>query len=285
MTIRPVTSEGYDPEQTGLVKEVCLHLATILGELMDEVVIVGGLVPSLLIDQNALHPEVDAHVGTLDLDLGLSLALSSEKQTRAVAQSLLNAGFEADLRQENRARQMWKSKENNSLTVDLLIPHTWGDTDAREVRDLKDLSAFVTPGLQLAFEDQELVALKGKTILGKPASATLRVCGPGAFVVLKAQAMRRRADNKDAYDLYYMFRNYGSGFEDVAKRYVPLMGDPIAIEALQYIREDFASWNAIGAERVAIFLSHGIEDDVRGEAYVLAKNFLSAVERLKESDQ
>lgn len=45
---------------------------------MDDLVIVGGLVPSLTIDQQARPPETDLHVGTMDLDVGLQLALLDE---------------------------------------------------------------------------------------------------------------------------------------------------------------------------------------------------------------
>jgi hypothetical protein len=38
-------------------------------------VVVGGLVPSLLIDQQHLPQNVTAYVGTMDLDLGLAFAI------------------------------------------------------------------------------------------------------------------------------------------------------------------------------------------------------------------
>ncbi len=44
------------------------------------------------------------------------------------------------------------------------------------------------------------------------------MCGPGAYVVLKSLAFRSRGENKDAHDLYYLVRNYGTGIEDVASR-------------------------------------------------------------------
>jgi len=37
--------------------------------------------------------------------------------------------------------------------------------------------------------------------------------GPGAFVVLKALAFKGRGENKDAYDLYHLVRNFGEGVE------------------------------------------------------------------------
>jgi hypothetical protein len=48
---KPTTAAGYPPARVARVKAACLYLATKLGDLMSELVVVGGLVPSLLIDQ------------------------------------------------------------------------------------------------------------------------------------------------------------------------------------------------------------------------------------------
>ncbi|MEO6599736.1 MAG: hypothetical protein ABIQ16_07680 [Polyangiaceae bacterium] len=45
------------------MRSTCLTLATKLGNLMNDLVIVGGLVPSLIVDPTE---DVPAHVGTLD---------------------------------------------------------------------------------------------------------------------------------------------------------------------------------------------------------------------------
>jgi hypothetical protein len=70
MPEKPTTASGYPPGQVARVKSTCLYLAKKLGDLMDELVVVGGLVPSLLIDQEKLPENVTPHVGTLDLELG-----------------------------------------------------------------------------------------------------------------------------------------------------------------------------------------------------------------------
>jgi hypothetical protein len=57
------------------VRAACLYVATKLGELIDETVIIGGLAPSLLIDQPRIQSAEDRHVGTMDLDGGLALAI------------------------------------------------------------------------------------------------------------------------------------------------------------------------------------------------------------------
>jgi len=42
---KPTTSAGYAPNQVARVKSTCLYLGTKLGDLMDELVVVCGLVP------------------------------------------------------------------------------------------------------------------------------------------------------------------------------------------------------------------------------------------------
>ena len=75
MTDKPTTAAGYEGGQTELVRATCLYAATRFGDIMDELVVVGGLVPSLLVKQEALLHRVDSHVGTMDLDMGLTVAL------------------------------------------------------------------------------------------------------------------------------------------------------------------------------------------------------------------
>jgi len=102
MPEKPTTAAGYAPDQVARVKSTCLYLATKLGDLMDELVVVGGLVPSLLIDQAHLPENVTAHVGTLDLDLGLAFALVGEQRYQGVVERLRAAGFEMDKNEEGQ---------------------------------------------------------------------------------------------------------------------------------------------------------------------------------------
>jgi hypothetical protein len=96
MPEKPTTADGYPRGQVARVKATCLYLATKLGDLMPELVVVGGLVPSLLIDQQNLPENVTPHVGTLDLDLGLAFALGGEQRYQEVAERLRNAQFSPD---------------------------------------------------------------------------------------------------------------------------------------------------------------------------------------------
>ena len=105
MTKKPITAEGYDSQMAVEARRMCLYVATILGDLIDEVVVVGGLVPYLIIDQAEAQ---ERHVGTRDLDLGLSLALLDDERYREVSDRLRDRGFEPGKTDDGRVtRQTW----------------------------------------------------------------------------------------------------------------------------------------------------------------------------------
>jgi hypothetical protein len=81
MPEKPSRAAEYSKEQVQLVTATCLYVATILGDHMEQAVIVGGLVPSLLIDQKNLPDGADSHAGTMDLDMGLTLAKAISADT------------------------------------------------------------------------------------------------------------------------------------------------------------------------------------------------------------
>ena len=125
MAEKPAFAAGYRKQQVELVRKTCLYVATKLGDLLDELVVVGGLVPSLLIPEKSLPPNEDIHVGTMDLDLGLSLALLDAHRYEELTLRLRRAGFEPDVNDAgNPTFQRWKIESSPDLkvTVDFVIP-------------------------------------------------------------------------------------------------------------------------------------------------------------------
>jgi hypothetical protein len=282
MSEKPTTAAGYPPEQVARVKATCLYLATKLGDLMLELVVVGGLVPSLLIDQENLPENIPPHVGTMDLDLGLAFALIGEARYQEVAERLRQAKFTPDKNDEGKlTRQRWRISEP-PVTVDFLIePEKSTEAQAGKLFDLtKDWAAIIAPGLHLAFQNNKTVTLAGKTIAGESVGKgrEIRVCGAGAFVVLKALAFHIRGENKDAYDLFYLLRNYGKGVADVAAELRPLLSDQSAQRAMEYLRNDFQESKSTGPMRAAEFL-FGREDEVtQADAVGFVRQLLARIQ-------
>lgn len=267
MTDKPKRAWEYNSEQAEFVRSTCIYVATKLGDMMDELVVVGGLVPSLLIDHGLLPEGTSAHVGTMDLDVGLKLALLDEGRYRTLTQRLRDAGFSHDQTEEGQpTRQRWRVTGRGSVTVDFLIAPSLATDRGGMLRNIeKDFAAIIAPGLRLAFMDRCRVRMSGTTLFGEKASREVWVCGPGAFVVLKALAFLGRGENKDAYDLYYLIRNFGKGVEDVAVSLRQFLNDADTQRALQVLRSDFMVHEALGPRRVAEFLRGGPDDEIQAD--------------------
>ena len=286
MQSKPKIITGYESEQVELVLMTCRYVSTILGDFMDEIVIVGGLVPSLIIDQSNLPEGVEPHAGTMDLDIGLSLAVYDDQLYQNITERLRGAGFSPDTNEKgNPTNQRWQiNNQAGKVTIDFLIPATEEDIGKiRRFKNLeKDFAALLADGLMLAFTDFVEVILNGPTIKGEMVeNRKIRVCGPGAFVVLKAIAFENRGENKDAYDLFYMIRNYGAGPDEVAERFLSLGSNEHCDRAVAIVKENFLKIGHVGASRAAEFLlgEDADDEDLQAEVVGFVGRFVDKVSR------
>jgi len=287
MPNKPQHASEYRSEYVKAVRATCLYVATKLGDLMDEIVVIGGLIPSLLIHPEELPAGTPEHVGTMDLDVGLALALLGEGRYRSLTGRLRDAGFTQDLSEDGRpTRQRWRILGTESVTVDFLIPPSSDADQGGTLRDIEaDFAAIIAPGLTLAFQDRDRIRLKGRTIRGERAARDVWVCGPGALVVLKALAFEMRGENKDAYDLFYMIRNYGKSVEDVAVRLRPLLIDGQAQQALTILRRDFLDIDGVGPRRVADFLVRAPNEAIQAEVVGFVSRLLELCAETNQGSQ
>ncbi len=252
-------------------------MATKLGDLLDEIVVVGGLVPYFLVDQQNLPSGLEPHAGTMDLDMGLALAILNEERYRDLGARLRDAGFAPDVNDRgNRTFQRWITGAAQPVTVDFLIPPINATGKDNLIRHIEpDLAAITTPGLELAFEDRRWKELSGPTPSGASATRTIPVCGPGAFTVLKALAFGNRTENKDAYDLFYVWS--GIGVADVAKTLASLLPNTKIDNALSIIERDFANHDGPGPVGAARFIARGLDDEIQADVVGQAQALLRAI--------
>ena len=279
MADKPNRASEYKSEQVELVRATCLYVATKLGDMMEDLLIVGGLVPSLIIDQEPLGESLDRHVGTMDLDVGLQLALLNEGRYRELSGRLRDAGFKMDTNDAGKpTRQRWAIANAGTVTLDFLIQPSRESDKPGRLRDLEaDFAAIIAPGLRCAFRDRKRVTLQGSTLFGEKATREVWVCDAGAYVVLKALAFDSRGENKDAYDLFYVVRNYGGDVDDVAAKLRPLLDDSEAQRALEILRRDFSEPEAVGPMRVAAFVTGGRDDALQADVVGFVARLLNKV--------
>lgn len=286
MSSKPSRFSGYLLSFKESVRSTCLYLATKLGDLDDDLVVIGGLVPSLLIPEQNLPAGVAHHVGTMDLDLGLGLGILDEERYIALVDQLVQAGFEPKRNEKNNVQpQAWSTGGDLKVIVDFLIQPPNAEAVPGKLFHLEGgkLAAFIIPGLDLAFRDRERITLDGFTIHQEKAVRGVWVCGPGAFVVLKALAFRKRGTNKDAYDLFYLVQNYGTGVGDVADRLRALQDSEHCREALAIIKEEFLDLDGLGPRRTAEFLTGGRDVNIQTDVVGVMSELLRLVGYSKPS--
>lgn len=254
---KPRHRSGYGAEEFEQVKSACLTVAVTLGAYLDDVCVVGGLVPALLIDtRRDADAEDDPHPGTNDLDVGLALAVLDDERYAEISARLRAEGFRPDTNDAgNETVQRWRLGDLK-VTVDFLMPPAPDQDDRVRVQNLEgDFGALITPGLQLAFDERVNVELDGHTLHGESVRRTIPVCGPAAFVVLKALAFADRGEPKDAYDLVYVVRHTPGRGHAIAERLSGHAAEhrPIVVKALALLARDFDTPDDLGPTRAARF--------------------------------
>lgn len=255
---KPRHHAGYTPEELLQVRSACLTVAVTLGAHLDHLCIVGGLAPSLLIDER-LGPDPTSgvgHPGTNDLDVAMKLVVLRDRAYAEISTRLRQEGFGPGTNQHgNPTPQRW-SLDAKNVVVDFLLPPVDGGPAAGAVQALEpDFGALVIPGTELVADERELVSLTGHTLTGERVSRTVPVCGPGAFAVLKALAFSERGEPKDAFDLVYVIRRWPSGVDDIASRLVRHAdGHGVLVRgALARLAADFHDPDHLGPRRAAEF--------------------------------
>ena len=279
MESKPSQASGYSPAAVQLVHAASLYIATKLGDLRDDLVIVGRLVPSLLIPQTELAAGRASHIGTMDVDLGLAIAILNDQRYHDLCERLRKAGFAPDTNEAGRTtNQRWRiATEGRNVTVDFLIPAKMADDKGGTLRTLEEgFAAVITPGLEFAFQDRRLVTLSGETLHHEHADREVWVCEGGAFTVLKALAFEGRGENKDPYDLIYLLQNYGGGVADVFDHLQRLLGNSSAKQAIAILERDFTAVDSAGVVRFAEFLGNQDDEALRADAAGAVRSLLAS---------
>jgi hypothetical protein len=259
---KPLFASEYDSQTTALIVRTSLHLATVLGDFKDDVVMVGGMAPYFLVEQS--KKTYEKHIGSRDVDIGLSIALLEEERYEAIADRLRCAGFRPGLNEKgNLTRQSWRHSTHQNAVVEFLMDVAGEPSKLQNLTG--ELAAIIMPGIRLAFRDRILITLSGHTLDDAVAERDFYVCGPGAFLVTKALAFHDRSLGKDAYDIYYVARNFGSGPVEVADHIRGLLDDEKTTDALKLIKQNFATLDHIGPVKLAQFFGRGDDDDFRAD--------------------
>ena len=179
-------------------RSVLLELSRMLGEYRNEIVLVGGWVPELL-----LTAKSQPHVGSLDVDLALDHRKLQEEGYRTIQQLLLSKGYKQGKQPFIFHRKVHVEGQEINVEVDFLAGEYEGTGKSHRTRRTQGIHARKARGCDLALEIAEEVTLDGTLPGGGKDSTTIRIASIVPFIVMKGMALADRLKEKDAWDVYY----------------------------------------------------------------------------------
>lgn len=275
MTGKPQDRAGYSQGGTTLAERGLLEVWRHLGKYHKHMVLVGGLVPRYLVGPPR-HGGQPLHCGSLDVDLGVGLAVADEKTYASIRQRLTDSmGFVPgrNAKGNDQRHSFVKHTNEGDIMVDFLTVNYGGPkTKIRAVE--KNLSAIQTEGLGLALEAPLEIIVSGDLLSGGAVAETIRVCRGVPYIVLKALALDDRGERKDAYDLVYTLRYYLEGPSSVVEEITDSQRTSEAFgHALAVLAKRFKTPVSDGCEKYARFIGAGLKSD-RAVAYAAVQEFL-----------
>jgi hypothetical protein len=262
--LEPQSAADYDDRSTEAVKSVLLEIGQILGSYKGKLVVVGGLIPWLL--QN---DEEMPHVGSLDIDLGLDPSALADGEYASLIKLLKGQGYRQrnDLNPELKPFQLVRElpQEDGSAPIEVVVDFLMQRNVKVAKNDpplLEDFRVQGVNGTDLAIRLAENFRLSGSMPGGGTNTATISVCSIPAFLVMKGFAIQNRHKQKDAYDIYYVVRNYRDGIPALAEACRPVLNEPEGREGYGYIDGKFGAFDDYGPTSVRKFVE---ETDVLQE--------------------
>jgi hypothetical protein len=270
-----VTRKDYMAEAVEAAKSVLIELTHLLAEYRDNIVLIGGWVPELLIPEKP-RP----HVGSIDIDLALNHLKIREEGYSLIEELLISRGYYQEPSKQPFVffRDVPTNDSIIKVQVDLLSGEYEGTGKAHRTQAVQGIKARKTRGCDLAFEMVVEVPVEGKIPGGGFDRVNVRIASIVPFLVMKGMALEDRLKEKDAWDIYFCLLAYPGGIDALVEEFRPHLAHGLVQEGLTKIAKHFFSIEAIGPKFVADFEEADDPEEVERivrDAYERINAFLS----------
>lgn len=248
----------YYSAKTNSCFSIIVELMTYLKKYSHNIVLVGGWVPYFLYGD--IKTEEQKHVGSLDVDLALNFLLIPEQDYQTIADILEERGYKN--RKDRKGNIIHASyertftDENNNeqiIQVDFLASEYGGAGKNKRHQRIQDMLARKGRGVDLVFENCVEIKLEARMPNGARNEIKLKVANFCSIIATKGFAFYERGSEKDAYDIYWLFKNHPKGDAGVIKELSRMKNNKLFIQALNLIKESFKNLDSSGPVAVANF--------------------------------
>ncbi len=276
-----VTRRDYTEEAVEAARSVLVEVLHMLGEYRDNIVLVGGWIPGLLIE-GAGEP----HVGSMDVDLALDHRQIPPEGYRTIQELLLSRGYEQGKQPFIFLRTFTAHEREFTVEVDLLGGEYEGTGKGRRHQRVQDVHARKARGCDVALDNAQEIRVAARLPGGAEDEVTCRIASIAAFLTMKGMALDDRLKEKDAWDVYYCVRNYPGGLDALTAECAPLADHALVREGLGKIAKHFASVDGVGPRFVADFEEISDDEDraqTQRDAHERVTAFLRSLNIIEQS--
>lgn len=270
-----VTKSNYTEQENRACLSVLLEFMTILGEFRENIVVIGGNVPSLLL------PEAkEKHIGTLDVDLALDFRQIRLDAYNTILKILKEKGYyqKPETQPFIFFRDVTDEKDRRmTVELNLLAGEYGGTSKSHRHQKIQNIKARKTRGCDLVFENAVKIKISGLLPNGAENEVIIKVASIGPFLVTKGMALWESGKEKHAYDIYYCCKYFPGGLESLAQAINPIRNVKLAKEGLGKIHSKFATVNSIGPNWVVDFLEVSGNEErerIKREAFELINTLM-----------
>jgi len=246
-----VTREDYTQEAVNYCMSVMVEIMTVLGEYREHIVVVGGWVPYLLLED---HKE--EHTGSLDVDIALDHEHITEEHYRTILQLLEKNGYRPDDKQPfifYRDIQIKDRELPMTVQIDLLSAEYGGTSKQHRTQRVQGIKARKARGSDLVFENNSRVVIKAKMPNGAYNEVAIKVSNIVPFIVMKGMTLWESAKEKHPWDIYFIIRHYPGGIDGLVELFGPFLDNKLVNESLAKIKRKFEFPDSVGPVWTANF--------------------------------
>lgn len=276
----------YTEIQVSACLSVIVELMTYLEKYSSHIVLVGGWVPYFLYGE----PKEDQtkHVGSLDVDLALNFLRIPEQDYQSIADILeereyahrkdrngkiIPASYERTFRDENNIE--------HTVQVDFLASEYGGSSKNKRHQRIQEILARKGRGVDIVFENCVEREIEARLPNGAMNKVIIKVADLCSIITMKGFALYKRGSEKDAYDIYWLFRNHPQGEAGLVQELLKMKSNKLALNALLYIKKLFHSIKSVGPVGVAHFFEPVSDEErkiIRRDAYETVNRVMEKLE-------
>lgn len=269
------TKSEYNDRFVEAAHRVLLELFRLLYAYKDGIVVVGGLVPGLLFDQTS-----SKHIGTIDVDLALDQTIIQEIGYRSIMQLLQSRRYTPGNQPFIFYRTFKIEGQQITVEIDFLAGEYGGTSKSHRTQIVQDIHPRKARACDLAFQNPIQLTIEGTLPDGGKDRALINVASIVPFLMMKAQALKSRLKEKDAYDIYYCLINFPGGMDALVKSFQSFPDNTLVSEGLVILGEKFSSIDSVGPVFISNFLDEADSDMrtlIQRDAYERVQYILNAL--------